>query len=62
MFERLYHHRSGNERSHNSRHDCDTQDATERMIRHSAKVFLSWVASVEPSAPLIATAVQYGHR
>ena len=24
MFERLYHHRSSNERSHNSRHDCDT--------------------------------------
>ena len=31
MFERLYHHRSGNERSHNSRHDCGTQDAAERI-------------------------------
>ena len=62
MFERLYHHRSGNERSHNSRHDCGTQDAAERMIRHSAKVFPSSVVSVEPLAPLVARAVQYGHR
>ena len=37
MFERLYHHRFGNERSHNSRYDCATQDAAERIIRHSAR-------------------------
>ena len=39
------------ERSHNSRHDCGTQDAAERMIRHSARAAPSWVASVELSAP-----------
>jgi hypothetical protein len=49
VFEKLYHHRFGNERSHSSRHDYDTQDAAERMSHHSAKAALSLVASVELS-------------
>jgi hypothetical protein len=62
MFERLFHHLFGNERSHNSRHDCDTQGAVERMIRHSTTVFPSSVVSMETLALLVATVFQCGHR
>jgi len=33
MFEILYHHQFGSERSHNSRHDCDTKSADGRVTR-----------------------------
>ena len=62
MFEKLYHHRFGNERSHSSRHDYGTQDAAERMSYHSVKAALSLVASVELLALLAARAAQYVHR
>ena len=55
MFEILYHHRSSNEQSHNSRHDCDTQDAAERMIRPlPGRALRSNVPrGVQPEPPLL---------